>query len=41
MTFLTSDLTSDQEKLPRNIKNPFMGKKGEEPFRRATGWTEE
>jgi len=33
----TFDLTSDQEKLPRNRKNPFTGKKREEPFRRATG----
>jgi len=32
-TSLTFDLTSDQEKLPRNRKNPFTGKKGEEPSR--------
>jgi len=27
MTSLTFDLTSDQEQLPRNPKNPFRGKK--------------
>jgi len=45
-TSLTFDLTSYQEKDPRNRKNPFTRKKREEPFRRATeedpspGWTE-
>jgi len=34
-TSLTFDLTSDQEKLPRNRKNPFTGK-SEETLRRAT-----
>jgi len=27
MTSLTFDLTPDQEDLPKNRKNPFMGKK--------------
>jgi len=46
-TSLTFDLTSDQEKRPRNRKKTFTGKKREEPFRRATeedpspGWTDE
>jgi len=46
-TSLTFDLTSDQEKLPRNRKKTFYGGKREEPFRRTTeedpsaGWTEE
>jgi len=48
-TSLTFDLSSDQEKLPRNRrkKNTFHGEKSEEPFRRATeedpspGWTEQ
>jgi len=35
MTQYTSSLTSDQEQLPKNIKNPFRGKKREEPSRRA------
>jgi len=47
MTSLTFDLTSDQEKLPRNRKKTFHRAKCEETFRRATeedpspGWTEE
>jgi len=45
-TSLTFDLTSDQEKLPRNRKKHFTSKEREETFRRATdedpspGWTE-
>jgi len=45
LTSLSQDLTSDQEKLPRNRKKYFHGEKREEPFRRATeedpspGWT--
>jgi len=31
MRHLSQDLTSDQEKLPRNRKNPFTGKKGKKP----------
>jgi len=31
MTSLSQDLPSDQEKLPRNRKNPFTGKKGKTP----------
>jgi len=31
MISLTFDLTSDQEKLQRNRKNPFMEKKGKTP----------
>jgi len=30
-TSLSQDLTSDQEKLPQNRKNPFTGKKGKKP----------
>jgi len=37
MTFLSQDLTSDQEKLPRNRRRKnFTAKKSEETFRRAT-----
>jgi len=45
-TSLTFDLTSDQEKLPRNREKNFHREKREETFRRATkeelspGWTE-
>jgi len=30
-TSLTFDLIADQEKLPRNRRNPFTGKKGKNP----------
>jgi len=33
---LSQDLTSDQEKLPRNRKKTFTEKKRQETFRRAT-----
>jgi len=45
-TSLSQDLTSDQEKLAKNRKKDFTGKKREETARRATkedpspGWTE-
>jgi len=35
-TSLSQDLASNQEKLSRNKKNTFTGKKWEEAFRRAT-----
>jgi len=44
---LTFDLTSDQEKVPRNRKKLIYREKREEPLRRATeedpspGWTEQ
>jgi len=46
-TSLSQDLTSDQEKLPKNRKKTFHKEKREDTFRRATeedpspGWTED
>jgi len=34
---LTFDLTLDQEKLPKNRKNPFTGKKGKKPSGKKRG----
>jgi len=39
-TCLSQDLTSDQEKLPRNGKHTFTGRRATEEDPSSPGWTE-